>query len=98
VYRAADQHGQVIDVFVSKRRNVAAATKFFEMMLAGRDRPTEVTTDLAAPYCASSTTCSQKCSMTPPNMRTVRSSAITDGSRHDCVQCAVYEPTGPRRQ
>jgi IS6 family transposase len=49
VYRAVDQHGQVIDVHVSKRRNVAAATKFFETMLAGRDRPREVTTDLAAP-------------------------------------------------
>ena len=49
VYRAADQHGQVIDVFVSKRRNVPAATRFFEMMLAGRDRPREITTDLAAP-------------------------------------------------
>jgi IS6 family transposase len=49
VHRAVDQYGQVIDVFVSKRRNVAAAIKFFEMMLAGRDRPTDVTTDLAAP-------------------------------------------------
>jgi transposase-like protein len=36
-------------VFVSKRRNVAAATNFFEMMLADRGRPTDVTTDLAAP-------------------------------------------------
>jgi transposase-like protein len=36
-------------VFVSKRRNVTAATRFFEMMSAGRDRPLEVTTDLAAP-------------------------------------------------
>ena len=49
VYRAVDQYGQIIDVFVSKRRNVAAATRFFEMMLAGRERPTDVTTDLAAP-------------------------------------------------
>ena len=47
--RAVDQYGQVIDVFVSKRRNVAASTEFFEMMLAGRERPREVTTDLAAP-------------------------------------------------
>jgi len=39
----------VIDVNVSKRRNVAAATKFFQTMLVGRDRPSEVTTDLAAP-------------------------------------------------
>ena len=49
VYRAADQYGQVIDVMVSKRRNVAAATRFFNTMLAGRDGPREVTTDLAAP-------------------------------------------------
>ena len=49
VYRAVDQHGQVIDVFVSQRRNVAAVAKFFETMLAGRDRPREVTTDLAVP-------------------------------------------------
>lgn len=49
VYRAVDQHGQVIEVLVSKRRNVAAATRFFETMLAGRERPREVTTDLAAP-------------------------------------------------
>jgi transposase-like protein len=49
VYRAVDQYGQVIDVFVSKRRDGAAATKFFEMMLADRERPTDVTTDLAAP-------------------------------------------------
>jgi IS6 family transposase len=49
VYRAVDQYGQVIDVYVSKRRNIAAATTFFETMLAGRDRPREVTTDLAAP-------------------------------------------------
>jgi transposase-like protein len=49
VYRAVDQNGQVIDVNVSKRRNVDAATRFFETMLAGRDRPREITTDLAAP-------------------------------------------------
>ena len=49
VYRAVDQDGQVIDIYVSKRRNIAAATRFFETMLAGRERPREVTTDLAAP-------------------------------------------------
>jgi IS6 family transposase len=42
-------YGQVIDVYVSKRRNVAAATGFFETMLAGRDRPGELATDQAAP-------------------------------------------------
>jgi IS6 family transposase len=48
-YRAVDQHGQVIDVLVSKQRNIPAATRFFETMLSGRARPKEVTTDLAAP-------------------------------------------------
>jgi transposase-like protein len=49
VYRAVDQYGQVIDVLVSKQRNIPAATRFFETMLSGRARPKEVTTDLAAP-------------------------------------------------
>ncbi|MCP3974596.1 MAG: hypothetical protein GY720_08900, partial [bacterium] len=39
----------VIDVYVSKRPNTAAARHFFETALAGQGRPTEVTTDLAAP-------------------------------------------------
>ena len=47
VYRAVDQHGQVIDVYVSKRRNVTAARTFFTMVLASHNRPEEVTTDLA---------------------------------------------------
>ena len=49
VYRAVDQHGQVIDVYVSKRRNTAAARRFFETSLRAHGRPREVTTDLAAP-------------------------------------------------
>lgn len=49
VYRAVDQHGQVIDVYVSKRRNVTAASRFFASALAVHGRPAEVTTDLAAP-------------------------------------------------
>jgi transposase-like protein len=38
-----------IDVFVSKRRDVAAATKFFNSLLMGRERSLDVTTYLAAP-------------------------------------------------
>ena len=49
VYRAVDQHAQVIDVYLSKRRSVAAATTFFNRALAVHGRPVEVTTDLAAP-------------------------------------------------
>lgn len=49
VYRAVDQHGQVIDVYVSKRRNTAAATTFFTTALSNHGRPAEIATDLAAP-------------------------------------------------
>ena len=49
VYRAVDQHCQVIDVYVSKRRNIAAARKFFTAALVAHGRPAEITTDLAAP-------------------------------------------------
>lgn len=49
VYRAVDQHGQVIDVFVSKRRDIASARTFFTTMLQAHGRPEDVTTDLAAP-------------------------------------------------
>jgi len=45
VYRAVDQHGQIIDVYVSPRRDTTAARRFFEprsvLMVSGRgrDRP-----------------------------------------------------------
>jgi IS6 family transposase len=35
-------------VYVSKRRNVTSASRFFETMLAGRERPLEVTKDPSA--------------------------------------------------
>ncbi|HEY5231049.1 MAG TPA: IS6 family transposase [Galbitalea sp.] len=47
VYRAVDQYGQVIDVFVSKRRDVTAATKFFTVAITAHGQPTELTTDRA---------------------------------------------------
>jgi transposase-like protein len=49
VYRAIDQFGQVIDVFVSPRRDAAAARRFFERAVGTtRCTPTEVVTDRAA--------------------------------------------------
>ncbi len=47
VYRAVDQHGQVIDVFVSKHRDIASAKRFLISALAARPLPGEVTTDRA---------------------------------------------------
>jgi transposase, IS6 family len=50
LYRAADQHGQVIDVLLSARRDLAAARRFFGRALRAGAVPVEVTTDRAAVY------------------------------------------------
>jgi IS6 family transposase len=47
VYRAVDSDGQVVDVFVSARRNNSAARNFFAAALAAHGEPDEVVTDLA---------------------------------------------------
>jgi len=47
VYRAVDQHGQVIDVFVSKHRDIAATKQFFSASLRAHGQPVEVVTDKA---------------------------------------------------
>ena len=51
VYRAIDQFGQVIDVYVSPRRDAMAAHRFFERAIATtKVAPVEVITDRAATY------------------------------------------------
>jgi transposase-like protein len=51
VYRAIDQFGQVIDVFVSQRRDAKAARRFFERAIGATKRtPVEVVTDKAPVY------------------------------------------------
>ena len=45
VYRAVDQHGQVIDVMVSTKRDLKAATRFFSTAIRSHGEPAEVTTD-----------------------------------------------------
>jgi IS6 family transposase len=47
VYRAVDQHGQVIDVYVSRRRDIGSARTFFTAALAVHGDPGEVITDRA---------------------------------------------------
>ncbi len=50
LYRAVDQHGQVIDVMLSTRRDLAAARRFFTRALRAGTVPAEVTTDRAPAY------------------------------------------------
>jgi len=47
VYRAIDQCGQIIDVYVSGLRDTGAARRFFATMLGDLDEPAEVVTDRA---------------------------------------------------
>jgi nicotinamidase-related amidase len=48
IYRAIDQFGQVVDVFVSPRRDLRAARRFFERAIGTtRAIPSQVVTDQA---------------------------------------------------
>ena len=50
LHRAVDQYGQVIDVVLSVRRDLAAARRFFTRALRAGTVPAEVTTDRAPVY------------------------------------------------
>jgi transposase-like protein len=51
VYRAIDQFGQVVDVFVSRRRDTTAACRFFKQAIGTtKVTPVEVVTDHAPVY------------------------------------------------
>jgi IS6 family transposase len=50
LYRAIDQHGQVIDIWLSRRRDLTAARVFLGRVLATETVPVEVTTDRAPAY------------------------------------------------
>jgi len=50
LYRAVDQYGQVIDVLLSARRDLAAAQRFFARAMRAGTIPAEGTTDRAPAY------------------------------------------------
>ena len=50
LYRAIDQYGQVIDVLVSQKRDLAATRQFLTHALQHGPRPAEVNTDRAPAY------------------------------------------------
>ena len=51
LWRAVDQHGNVLDILVQSRRNAKAATKFFRRLLKGlRYVPRVIVTDKLASY------------------------------------------------
>jgi IS6 family transposase len=50
LYRAIDQYGQVVDVWLSDHRDLASARSFFTDALTAGSVPVEVTTDRAPGY------------------------------------------------
>jgi transposase-like protein len=78
VYRAIDQFGQVIDVFVSARRDATAARQFFERAIGTtKVMPVEVVTDRAATYPMCWRSCCQQRGIGQTGMPTTRSRPIS---------------------
>ena len=51
VFRCLDEHGQIVDVYLSDHRDAASARAFFERALASSDAaPTRITSDKAKCY------------------------------------------------
>jgi transposase-like protein len=80
VHRAVDQFGQVLDVFVSARRDAKAARRFFERTIgATKLTPVEVVTDQAPVYPALLEESSRRRGIEPSSTRTTGSRRITEG-------------------
>jgi IS6 family transposase len=89
LYRAIDQFGQVIDVLVSQKRDLAATRRFFTQALEHGPRPSEVSTDQAPAYPRVVDELLPAACHVMERYATIRSSPIVDGSSPDCGQCAV---------
>ena len=79
LYRAVDQHGQVIDVLLSARRDLAAARRFFTRALRAGAIPVEVTTDRAPAYLRVLDELIPSALTPSSSTRTTRSKQITGG-------------------
>jgi transposase, IS6 family len=79
LYRAIDQHGRVIDVLLSERRDLAAARRFFTRALRSGTIPAEVTTDRAPAYTRVLDELIPSALHTTERYATTRSKPITDG-------------------
>jgi transposase-like protein len=88
VYRAIDQCGQVIEVFVSTRRDATAARRFFERAIGTtKVRPVEVTTDPAPVYQRCWRNVCQRPATAPTGTPTTTSRPIMVASRRGFVRC-----------
>jgi transposase-like protein len=97
-YRAVDQFGQVIDVYLSRRRDLTAARRFFEVAVRDHGRPAEVVTDKAPSLLhVVDELMPDARHDTEPFARTTASKATTLVSRLGCDPCVACDSTGTRR-
>jgi transposase-like protein len=88
VYRAVDEHGKVIDVYVSPRRDIAAARKFLTAALSAYGEPDEVVTDLARTFEHAIEELLAEAFHNTEQYANNASSATTASSRPGCDRCA----------
>jgi IS6 family transposase len=89
VYRAVDEHVQVIDVYVSPRRDLVAARRFFAAAITAHGEPDEVITDLAPGLASVIEELLGGVFHNTDQYPTTASSATTAGSRPGCGPCAA---------
>jgi transposase-like protein len=88
LYRAVDQHGQVIDVFLSERRDSNAARTFFTRAPKFGPVPVEVTTDRAPFYPRVINNLAPGARHVLEQYATTGSKQITADSKRGCGRCA----------
>jgi transposase-like protein len=88
VYRAVDEQGQVIDSFVSPKRDLAVPRRFFAGAIAAYGAPEDVVKDLAQTLETVIEEQLPDAFHLTPNMATIGSSATMAASRRGCVRCA----------
>jgi transposase, IS6 family len=89
LYRAIDQFGQVIDVLVSQKRDLAATRRFFTHALEHGPRPSEVSTDQAPAYPRVVAELLPAACHVLEQYATDRSNPIMDGSNPGCGRCGA---------
>jgi len=93
VYRAVDQYGQIIDVYVSAKRDIRAARRLFIRALGAHGEPVEIVTDRGAGFAGRGRRAQARRSKTWSGTRTIGSKPITGDSRHGSGRCGDSNAT-----
>jgi transposase-like protein len=96
LYRAIDQFGQVIDVFIATRRDATAARRFVEQAIGTtKVRPAGITTDRAPGYPAVLEELRHLHGIAPTSTPTTGSRPIMGASSRGRGRCAASSRTVP---